>query len=141
MAALNLYYLGRLAEKPAGESFSAQIGAAFPDQVRRAQRGFSALLQSVQVQVAGSREIVIAGNSQDLDQALTVLRKYYDLHTLTLDRPNEDFKQIEQLAGFRAYQKATEARLTVYICENYACQQPLRDLESLKQALEDLRRD
>jgi len=82
VAAENLYYLGRLAEIPEWETLSRTIGGAFAEQVTRAPRGFSALLQSVQVHVNGSREIVIAGDDEDLRGATTVLRKYYDPYKL-----------------------------------------------------------
>ena len=141
VAAENLYYLGRLAEKPEWEQLSRKIGATFSEQVNRAPRGFSALLQSVQADVNGTREVVIAGNSQDLSDARDVLRKYYDPFKLTLYRPNEDYDLIEDISGFLAYQKAIDWGLTVYICQNYACQYPATDLPSLEKTLRETRRD
>lgn len=141
IAASNLYYLGRLAERPQWESYAMAIGTAFSSQVRRAPRGFSALLQSVQVQVAGSKEIVIAGEVDDLLEATSVLRKYYDPFKLLLFRPNHGSEQIVEIAGFLEYQKAIDEHLTVYICANYACQQPHTNLKSLEQALKSSARD
>ena len=137
IAAANLYYLGRLAEKPTWETLAVEIGNSFSDQIRRGPRGSSALLQALQVQIAGSKEIVIAGDSQDLEDALSVIRKNYDPFKLILFRPNKGYAAIEEISGFLAYQKAIGAELTVYICENYACQQPLTSLESLSQALKE----
>jgi len=140
-AALNLYYLGRLAEKPEWESLAMAIGTAFSTQVKRAPRGFSALLQSVQVQINGSREIVISGNADDLAAATSVLRKVYDPFKLMLYRPNQDFDEIENISGFLAYQKAIDQALTVYICENYACQQPITDIDALEETLREMQRN
>lgn len=141
VAAENLYYLGRIAEKPEWEQLSRTIGATFSEQINRAPRGFSALLQSVQVHVNGSREIVIAGKNQDLADALAVLRKFYDPFKLILYRPNEDYAPIEDISGFLSYQKAIDGGPTVYICENYACQYPSTDLLSLEKTLQEMRRD
>ena len=137
VAASNLYYLGRLAEKPHWEKLATKIGSSFSDQVRRGPRGSSALLQTLQVQIAGSREIVIAGDPHDLEDALSVIRETYDPFKLILFRPNQGHDTIEAISGFLAYQKAIGDRLTVYICENYACQQPLTSLQSLSQALKE----
>ncbi|NQV42049.1 MAG: thioredoxin domain-containing protein [Candidatus Marinimicrobia bacterium] len=141
VAAENLYYLGRLAEKPEWEQLSRKIGETFSEQVNRTPRGFSALLQSVQAHVSGTREIVIAGELQDLEDARSVIRKFYAPFKLTLYRPNEGFALIEDISGFLSYQKAIDGGLTVYICENYACQYPSTDLLSLEKTLQETLRD
>jgi len=136
VAAENLYYLGRIAERPEWEALSRKLTGAFYREVSQAPRGFSALLQTVQVHVSGSREVVISGEQTDLPGALAVLRKYYDPFKLTLFRPSGHPDDIEAIAGFLAYQKAIDGQLTVYICENYACQFPLTDLASLERSLQ-----
>ncbi|NQT63142.1 MAG: thioredoxin domain-containing protein [Candidatus Marinimicrobia bacterium] len=141
VAAENLYYLGRLAENPEWELLSRKIGETFSEQVNRAPRGFSALLQSTQAQVNGTREIVIAGDLKDLADARAVLRKFYDPFKLTLYRPNQDFDLIEDISGFLSYQKAIDGGLTVYICEDYACQYPATDIPSLEKTLRETIRD
>ena len=141
VAAENLYCLGRLAEKPEWELLSRKIGETFSEQVNRAPRGFSALLQSTQAHVNGTREIVIAGDLKDLADARAVLRKYYDPFKLTLYRPNQNFDLIEDISGFLSYQKAIDGGLTVYICEDYACQFPATDLPSLERTLQETVRD
>ncbi|MBT3253230.1 MAG: thioredoxin domain-containing protein [Candidatus Marinimicrobia bacterium] len=141
VAAENLYYLGRLSENPEWELLSRKIGETFSEQVNRAPRGFSALLQSAQNHVNGTREIVIAGDLKDLAAARDVLRKFYDPFKLTLYRPNQDFDLIEDISGFLSYQKAIDGGLTVYICEDYACQYPATDLQSLEKILQETIRD
>jgi len=136
VAASNLYYLGRITEKPEWEAMATTIGTVFSDQVARVPRGFTALLASVQVQVAGSREVVIAGTQEQLQAALGVLRQVYDPFKLILFRPNDQPEKIEDLAGFLKYQRNIDGQLTVYICENYTCQQPVTGIERLQAALE-----
>ncbi len=136
VAASNLYYLGRLAEKPEWESMAMAIGTAFSAQVNRAPRGFSALLQSVQVQVNGSKEVVIAGNAEDLQKALDIIRNSYDPFRLVLYRPLHNSAAIEAISSFLIHQKAIDEKFTVYICENYACQTPLTSPHSLENALQ-----
>ena len=79
----------------------------------------------------------MAGDPHDLEDALSVIRETYDPFKLILFRPNQGHDTIEAISGFLAYQKAIGDRLTVYICENYACQQPLTSLQSLSQALKE----
>jgi len=137
IAALNLYYLGRITENKDWELRSARIGAAFSDQIHRSPRGFSALLQSTQVQVSGSREIVIAGDQDDLAAATGILRKYYHPFATLLYRPNRDSRRIEQIAPFLKYQKSIDEGFTVYICEDYVCQQPLTNPKILETVLKE----
>ena len=138
VAAENLYYLGRLAEIPAWETLSHKIGQTFSDQVKRAPRGFTALLQTVQAQVNGTREIVISGEESDLREGNQVLRQFYDPFKLILHRPNEGYEAIEDIAGFLSYQKAIDGGFTAYICENYACQYPSTDIPSFESSLKEL---
>lgn len=138
VAAENLYYLGRLAEIPAWETLSQRIGQTFSEQVTRAPRGFTALLQTVQAQVNGTREIVISGEKSDLGAGAQVLRQFYDPFNLILHRPNEGYEAIEEIAGFLSYQKAIDGGFTAYICENYACQYPSTDLSSFEASLKEL---
>ncbi|NQV16222.1 thioredoxin domain-containing protein [bacterium] len=135
VAAENLYYLGRLAEKPQWEVLSMKIGETFSSQVRRAPRGFASLLQSVQTQVAGSKEIVITGDLDDLSATSAIINGVYNPHKLVLYRPKQDFERIASISGFLKYQEAINNGLTVYICEDYTCQQPVTDLRNLEQAL------
>lgn len=138
VAAENLYYLGRLAEIPAWETLSHKIGQTFSEQVKRAPRGFTALLQTVQAQVNGTREIVISGEESDLREGNQVLRQFYDPFKLILHRPNEGYEAIEDIAGFLSYQKAIDGGFTAYICENYACQYPSTDIPSFESSLKEL---
>ncbi len=141
VAALNLYYLGRLTEQAEWESFAMKIATSFSQQVKQAPRGFSALLQSVQLEVSGSREIVIAGSSSDLVSATTVLRKVYNPFKLLLYRSDGNSEAIERISSFLKYQKAIDHKLTVYICENYACQQPITDISTLEETLREMQWD
>jgi len=135
IAALNLYFLGRISESKAWELKSSRIGAAFSAQIQRSPRGFSALLQSTQVQVSGSKEIVIAGSEKDLHAVTNALRNYYNPFTSILYHPESDPEQIERISDFTRYQKSIDGGLTVYICEDYVCQQPLTDLDKLNTVL------
>jgi uncharacterized protein YyaL (SSP411 family) len=60
---------------------------------------------------------------------------------VTLYRPNHGFEQIVSISSFLNYQKAIKDDLTVYICENYACQQPLTKLSDLEAALLETSKD
>lgn len=138
VAAENLYFLGRLAENPVWEEMARRIGEVFAHQVNNAPRGFSALLQTVQPMINGSREIVIAGEASDLTVATAALRRFYDPFKLTLYRPNNGYEAIEDISGFLAYQKAIDGQFTVYICQDYACQYPVTDPDSLERVLQEL---
>lgn len=136
-AAENLYYLGRLSENREWEVLSRKIGETFSKQVLAAPRGFSALLQSVQVHVNGSKEIVIAGDGEDLKAANEVLRGFYHPFKLVLYRPNSDSESIVDISSFLGYQKAIDGNFTVYICEDYACQYPATDPAAMEKQLQE----
>ena len=135
VAAENLYYLGRLTGNSEWESYSIRIGESFSKQVHRSPRGFGSLLQAVQTYISGSKEIVVSGAIADADSALSIIRKVYDPHKIVVFRPEDNFQEIVSLSGFLKHQKPVNNALTVYICENYTCQQPVTDIGDLEQAL------
>jgi len=131
IAAENLYYLGRISENQDWEAMSRKLGMTFAPQVIRAPRGFASLLQTVQPQVVGSREIVIAGSMEAYTSALEILANTYDPFRLLVHNPLQGGAEIRAIAPFLEYQKAIDGDVTVYICENYTCQTPLKGLDEL----------
>jgi uncharacterized protein YyaL (SSP411 family) len=138
IAAENLYYLGRLTENKDWELKSQQIEKAFASQVNRAPRGFAALLQTVQARIAGSREVVIAGQLKDYYAALSLLNESYAPFSMIIHNPQGKQSELWELAPFLAYQRPQGEQVTVYVCENYTCQSPLIGMAAIGSGLSAL---
>jgi uncharacterized protein YyaL (SSP411 family) len=55
--------------------------------------------------------------------------------TVLLRPPGVEGDEIVKLAPYTAPMKMQDGRATAYLCENFACREPITDLEELKRAL------
>jgi uncharacterized protein len=92
-------------------------------------------LQALQLTENPTKEVVIIGAENDPDRQRLIrdMKQHFLPHISSLVA--EDAERLAQVAPFAADYKQIGNKTTVYICENFACQQPTTDIES---ALEEI---
>ncbi|MCF7797508.1 MAG: thioredoxin domain-containing protein [Lentisphaeria bacterium] len=136
VSAANLFYLARITGEPVWESMLEKLNQAFSQQVQRVPEGFTALLAAITISRTGFREIVVTGppNHPATQEMLRLIQDRYDPFKVLLYRNPED-ALLTELAPFTKDQVPINGRPTVYICENYACREPVDSIEKLRQVL------
>lgn len=85
-------------------------------------------MQSLLITENPSKEVVVIGSDHDAEKSalLHALRERFlpDVHVLAAEKA-EEFKSIAPFAS--AYEQI-DRETTVYVCENFACQQPTTDI-------------
>ncbi|SEN51361.1 thioredoxin domain-containing protein [Lihuaxuella thermophila] len=137
------YNLIRLAKLTSDERFIQEADKqlkAFAKSVASSPISHSFFLLAMQFALGPSKEIVIVGEPNDVStkEMIRVVQRAYlpdaviamvpqgdDVNTMKFWIPDAD----EKAAG-------TDSKATVYLCENYACQAPITDVEELKRQLE-----
>jgi hypothetical protein len=135
VAALNLLRLGRLTGDPALEEKADRLLRAFSGLVGDYPMAYTQFLNALDFSVGPSREIVVAGDPGDAvsKSMVEVLHRAFLPNRVLLQRPPGAAG--DRLAALVPYTKPLQPpnqQPTVFICENFACRQPITDVETLK---------
>jgi uncharacterized protein YyaL (SSP411 family) len=136
---MNLLRLARFTGRTEFEDKAAALNRWAGSSVRSRPTGFTALLMGLHWALDTPREVVVAGE-QDADDAqalIEVLRDTYSPTTVTLHRPPGDTPDIADLAPFTAAQTPRDGQAAAYVCQDFRCEAPTADPESLRAQLEE----
>ncbi|MFC3041548.1 thioredoxin domain-containing protein [Virgibacillus xinjiangensis] len=135
VAAVMLTRLGHLTGETDFLDKADIMSSTFYEDISRMPPASPYFLQSLQLTENPVKEVVILGKEDDKDRTELVerLQERFLPHVLLLAA--EDTDQLAKAAPFTADYKTIDGQTTVYICENFSCQQPTTDLE---QALEQI---
>ncbi len=139
VAALNLLRLGRMTGNTAWEERADRLFQTFFHLVSDYPSAYTHFLHAVDFALGPCREIIIAG---DLRQE-TTQQMVEAVHTAFLPNrvllqwaPGEETGRLAALAPFvRDLQTAATGQTAVYLCENFACRNPMSSIDELKEAL------
>jgi uncharacterized protein YyaL (SSP411 family) len=131
---LNLLKLARLTGRPELEEQAVQTGRAFGGTVERSPSNFSQAMMGLQFAEGESVEIVVVGKQGDVESEamLDYIRSVYKPEKVVLFKTAENADDLANLAPFTEEQEMVDGKPTVYICRNFACEQPVTSLEELK---------
>ncbi len=137
VAALGLLKLGRLTASRRFTAAGQNVLEACSSAVDQSPTGFTALLQALDYAVGSTQEIVIAGSQRPSEAAglLECIRRHFLPTALVLFHPTgPEAKPVERMAPFVTHLGPMDGRAVAYVCENYACRQPVMhpaDLDEL----------
>ena len=134
---LNLLKLARLTGRPELERQAVETGKAFGEAMNRSPSNFSQALIALQFASADTLEIVVVGprDRADTQEMLKVLNEIYTPGKVVLFKDPADPKGLAKIAPFTKEQGMVGGMATVYICRNFACEQPINSLDALKAKL------
>jgi uncharacterized protein YyaL (SSP411 family) len=110
----------------------------FADIVGEYPRGYSHFLIGLDFFLGPSREVVIAGKAGEtgVKKMVQAVQRRFLPETVTVFHPEGDTdNEIEELAPFIKEQRSIDGMATAYVCQNYACQSPVTDLNKLADML------
>ncbi|MBN1842912.1 MAG: thioredoxin domain-containing protein [Deltaproteobacteria bacterium] len=137
VAALNFLRLSRLTGNVDLEQRAAQLIKAFAGQVTDQPMAYTQLLIALDFMVGPSQEIVVAGDPalETTQGMINAIRRRFLPNKVVVLRPEgAGAKRLASLAPFVEAMVSTNNQPTVYICEQYACQAPIKDVEQLEAA-------
>jgi uncharacterized protein YyaL (SSP411 family) len=138
VAMMNLLRLGRITANPDLEEKASLISRAFSKTVSSSPSAFTQMLVALDFALGPTYEVVITGKSEakDTKNMIRDLRREFIPNKVVLFHPaEEESPTIYRLAPFIREQKRLEGKVTVYVCSNYACQQPADDSDHMLQSL------
>jgi uncharacterized protein YyaL (SSP411 family) len=99
---------------------------------------YTQLLIALDFMIGPSQEIVVAGDPSLTNTQVmihTVQRSFLPNKVLLLRSQGVKGKQLASLSPFVEAMDSKNNRPTVYVCENYACKTPIKDVDALKAIL------
>ncbi|RKX40601.1 MAG: hypothetical protein DRP64_12425 [Verrucomicrobia bacterium] len=134
---LNLLKLARLTGRPELEKQAIETGKAFGGSIDRSPSSFSQALIALQFAAGETVEIVVVGkrDSEDTQQMLEYINRIYKPGKVVLFKDPADADRLAGLAPFTKEQGMVDGKATVYICRNFACEQPINSIGKLKERL------
>jgi uncharacterized protein YyaL (SSP411 family) len=138
VAAMNLIRLARMTGDAALEELFDKQVKACSGAIERYPSGHSIMLIALLHAYEPSREIVIAGAWEDpkLQHLVAEIRSRFLPNTVLMINPDGELgEEARKLLPVIADKTIVNGQPAVYICENYACQAPITELEQLVKAL------
>jgi hypothetical protein len=139
VASLNLLRLGRITMRQELEEKAEQAIESFGKTISRSPTGFSQFLIALDFAVGPTKEIVIAGDLHQEDTNLmlyAIRRRFLPGKVLILHPEGEEGKAIEKIIPFVKGQNKINEKAAAYICENYTCRAPTKDLAKMISLIE-----
>lgn len=102
----------------------------FSKQIQAYPIGFAQMLIALDFLVHPTQEIVIAGAENEAAHMLDILANAY--LPFSVQVYNNGSEQLYHLVDYVQYQTPVGGKATAYICENYACKEPITEQEVLR---------
>jgi hypothetical protein len=138
VAAMNMLRLARLTGDGDLEDKALQIFKSFSDDINKNPMAYSFMLSAYMFYSVGGKEIVIVGDfsKEDTYNMIKLAHNKYLPFTVILCKDiKSQNNNLQDIAPFTAEQKMIGNKATAYICENFACREPLNDLNEVKKIL------
>ena len=134
----NLLRLARLTGNLTYEERSDRILRAFGTLLEKHPSGFTAMLAGLDFSTGPAYEIVIVGEpeSEDTKMLLSAIREKYFPNKVVILKHAANTGALTSLAPYTESMQALNGKSTVYVCQNFACHQPVTDVEALEGLLE-----
>ncbi|MCY6484567.1 thioredoxin domain-containing protein [Clostridium aestuarii] len=129
VAALNMLKLSRITGNMDLEEKLNTIFNVFGSRVRSIPNAHAYFMIAVMFKNISTKEIVIAGNKKDKDvkRILNEINKsFMPFSTVVLNDGNDKLYEILPIIKSK---KTIDNKSTVYLCENFACKEPITDID------------
>ncbi len=138
VAVLNLMRLGRLTGNAEWEAEAERMFQAFSGELAEAPMAYTFFMCALDFRIGPVREIVIAGDPDTegvRELARAVRRRFMPNKALLLRPDGPAAEKVTALAPYAENMTSLDGRPTAYVCEQYACRAPVRNVDDLEALL------
>ncbi|MDD4561702.1 MAG: thioredoxin domain-containing protein, partial [Syntrophomonadaceae bacterium] len=136
LATLNFLRLGRLTGDHLLEEKAEQSIRAFAEGINQHPTAYTFFLTAALFYQQPGRDIVIVGKREEKDTwaMMEAINERFLPDTLLIFKdPSE--KTLDEIVPFIKDMVMIDNEATVYICENFSCQQPITDIQTLEEII------
>jgi uncharacterized protein YyaL (SSP411 family) len=137
VALRNLLRLARLTGSASFDEQASKLLRAFAPAFQKLPSGFTAMLAGLDMAIGPVHEIVVVGKhgAADTRALLEAIDTVYDPNTVVLLKHPANAAALADLAPFTKSMEALTGKATVYVCENFHCNQPVTEPTALHSLL------
>jgi uncharacterized protein YyaL (SSP411 family) len=137
IALLNLIRLSRFTGSSDYEQKASRLINYFAGSIIKSPSLFTQLLIGLDFYFGPSTEIVISYKQADIKmtEAVKFIMSIFKPNKILILNSTDQNKEITKIIPFIKDMNLINNKTTFYVCEKYACNQPVNDLKSLKQLL------
>jgi len=137
VSAMNFLRLARLTGRHELEERAIKLFRIFGRNLIAIPRGHAFLMSAFLYSQSPAKEVVLVSSQQNAhaDGMLEVLNEKYMPFTLSMFY-SDNHSTLKDVVPFIADYKALDGKTTAYVCENFACQAPVTDMEKLREILQ-----
>jgi uncharacterized protein YyaL (SSP411 family) len=142
-AAFALLKLGKFTMNQYFTEQGGKVLESFSRQLKQSSGYSSEMLTALNFWIGPTQEIVIAGNADaaDTQQMLKLIRsKFLPNAVILLHQQEKADSAIDKTIPFIKNLTAIEDKATAYVCENFACNQPVNNIDDFDKMLSDINR-
>ncbi|MBT2658086.1 thioredoxin domain-containing protein [Bacillus sp. ISL-18] len=127
VAALQMIRLARLTGDYELEEKVQKLFNVFSDELTRYPTGHTLLLQSYLLTQMGMKEVIVLSSGNDYDELIKELQTGFYPEVTYLVSSNQ--AQLAEEAPFTKDYQMVDSKTTIYVCENFVCNQPTNDVD------------
>jgi uncharacterized protein YyaL (SSP411 family) len=137
VSAMNFLRLARLTGRHELEERAIKLFRTFGRNLVAIPRGHAYLMSAFLYSQSPAKEVVLVASQQNAhaDDMLEVLKEKYMPFTLSMYY-SDNLRTLKGIAPFIADYKVVDGKTTAYVCENFACQAPVTEIEKLREILQ-----
>mgnify|MGYP000582198583 CR=1 FL=1 len=139
VAALNLFRLGRMTGDHRLEERGERILKVFSGRIVEYPSAFTQWLNALDFAIGPGREVVLVGNARAVDfkgMLEAVHRTFAPRRVLVGCVQGAEGRRVADLCPYVESMTTGEGGgARIYVCENYACRNPIDDLDELRRVL------
>ncbi|WMJ80829.1 thioredoxin domain-containing protein [Clostridium sp. MB40-C1] len=125
VATLNILRLAKLTRDMELEKMASRIFTAFGGKVQNMPAAYAHFMISVMYGGAGGKEIIICASKEDSEVENLIKERnsqFVPFSTLVL---NNEEKDLLEIMPYLKDNKKLDGKATLYVCENFACREPI----------------
>jgi uncharacterized protein YyaL (SSP411 family) len=141
-AAMELFRLGELTGSKKWTSSAVKVLEYYQDDMKNQPLALTDMLLAVDFRLGPRAEIVIAAQDEQAEtqELLKHLHKHFLPRTVILLKDSKaNAQQLENIAEPVKERISLDGKPAVYICEEFACREPITDIKQFDKALRELR--
>jgi uncharacterized protein YyaL (SSP411 family) len=135
VAMMNLIRLSRLTGNTGLEEYADKIGQAFSADLIRSGASICQGIQSIQFLNADAKELSLIVDSNEKTTLLQALKSHFRPFSVNHIIDEDNRNDLADCAPYTASQQKIEGEPTLYVCEGFTCEQPIKGTEEIQKVL------
>jgi uncharacterized protein YyaL (SSP411 family) len=134
---LNMLRLSRFTGNTDLEDYADQIGKAFSADLIRSGASICQGMQAIQFLHSDAKEISLVAQKPEMEQAAELWRTQFTPFSIIHRIDAQNRERIHTIAPYTAELTAIENEATLYVCKNFACEQPITKIINILNAIRE----